>query len=140
MANYLSDELKTQNWGVSIDNVKPALPFKLKFKNTKLLLDKDIQITAKSCTVILYPASIFKDTKQIKFQSAFHEGLIKGPIEIIFPVKKSSLDLKGMIMPDSPHLVKFASMAGIDPMTDNIKKNGIIFTIKGTLENPKIGI
>lgn len=144
MATYLSHALKTQNWGISIDNIKPALPFKLKFENTKLLIGQDInqrtQIVAESFTVFLDPVSIFKNKKQIKIQSDFYQGSVKGQIEIIFPVEKSSLDLTGVILPDSTYLTKFANMADINPVIRSIQKNGIIFTIKGTFENPKIGI
>jgi type II secretion system protein N len=265
-ANYLSYALKRQNLVVTIDNVKPAIPFTLKFENTKFLLGQNINqntnqgihIVPQSFEVLLDPVSIFKDKKQIKFQSGFYQGFInghlflnsfdplafsnvtasmsgvkisgfayktdladitlgcelngeykqtragdkkdfgngrmlisnfsaqmkdslfnnlhlpvvdfseitlefiqhpkritltqctakgsiinvklKGSMDIIFPVQKTRLNLTGVIQPDSPYLAKFVNMAVIKSVVKNIKKNGIIFTIKGTLENPEIGI
>lgn len=64
----------------------------------------------------------------------------KGNIDIISPLQKSSLNFTGTILPDSPYLAKFANTASIKSVVKNISKDGIRFNIKGTLENPKIGI
>ncbi|WP_457551873.1 hypothetical protein [Desulfobacula sp.] len=144
IAQHLSSALKNQNWNLSIDNVKLALPFKLKFENTKFSIGQNInqvtKITPQSFEIILDPISIFKDKKQMKIQSYFDHGSIKGQIELVFPVQKSSLDLTCIILPESPYIKKLANMADIKSTTDNIQKNGLTFTIKGSLENSTIGI
>jgi len=64
----------------------------------------------------------------------------KGSLEMMFPLQKTKLDLTGIILPDSPYLAKFANTASIKSVVKNISKKGIGFNIKGTLENPEIGI
>lgn len=144
VAAYLSSELKTQNFGVTIDSIKPALLFKLECENTTFLIGPDVnkptEIVAESLTVFLDPVSIFKNKKQIKIQSDFYQGSVKGQIEVVFPLQKSSLDLKVILIADSPYLKKLASMADLNPATRNIQKTEVTVTIKGTFENPKIEI
>lgn len=65
---------------------------------------------------------------------------LKGEIDILFPVQKTRLNLSGVILPDSPYLAKFVNYSAIKSVAGNSKKDGIIFTIKGTLENPEMGI
>jgi len=270
LAAYLSQVVKNQNFILIIDDVKPAIPFTLKFENTKFLIGQNInqdlgqkinegtQIIPQSFEVFLDPVSILKNKKQIKFQSNFSQGSIKGQlllnsfdplsfsngtaflsgmkisdfryktdladiifncelngeyrqsraggkddfgngslliqnfsaemknsffnilnlpivdfsniklefiqqtngltitkclamgsiinvklkgrVDIAFPVQKTRLNLTGVILPDSPYLAKFANMARIKSVVKNSKKEGIIFTIKGTLKNPEIKI
>ncbi len=65
---------------------------------------------------------------------------LKGGMDIVFPVQKTRLNLSGVLLPDSPYLAKFANYPAFTSIVGNIKKEGILFTIKGTLENPELGI
>lgn len=84
VAAYLSYSLtdSDSNIRVSIDNVKLGFPFKLKFENTKLLLGRDTQIIPESFDVFLDLASIFNEEKQIRIQSGFYQGSIKGGLRL----------------------------------------------------------
>ncbi|MCP3871740.1 MAG: type II secretion system protein GspN [Desulfobacteraceae bacterium] len=55
-------------------------------------------------------------------------------------LKNAKLNLTGVILPDSPYLAKFANMAIIKSKIKNIKKDGIKFTISGTLKHPEMRI
>jgi len=59
---------------------------------------------------------------------------------VIFDDNNVKLDLKGVVLQDSPYLAKFSNTAFIKAVADNILKKGIKFTIKGTLKNPKLSI
>ena len=64
---------------------------------------------------------------------------LNGKITIL-PDSNARLDLKGMVLKDSPYLAKFSSMALVRAVAGNILNQDIKFTIKGTLHNPKISI
>ncbi len=82
VAAYLSSVLTNSNLKVKIDSVKPRLPIGLKFENIKFLLDQDTEIIQESFKVFLVLTSIFKEKKQIKFQSDLYQGKIKGGLHI----------------------------------------------------------
>ncbi|WP_022663775.1 type II secretion system protein GspN [Desulfospira joergensenii] len=65
---------------------------------------------------------------------------LKGDIRLASSAQKTRLNLTGKILPDSPYLARFANQAAIRSRAGNISRNGIEFYIKGTLENPRIGI
>lgn len=65
---------------------------------------------------------------------------LNGIIRIENPISQSRLTLTGQILPDSPYLANFINSAFIKTLVKNIKKDGIRFTIKGTLKQPVIKI
>lgn len=65
---------------------------------------------------------------------------LNGIIRMDFPIDQSRLSLKGAILPDSPYLANFVNSPLIKRMVKNIKKDGIKFTIDGTLKHPVIKI
>lgn len=65
---------------------------------------------------------------------------LSGELRLAPVLKKTRLNLTGKILPDSPYLAKFANQAVVRSKSRNITRNGIDFYIKGTLENPRIGI
>lgn len=258
IASYLSGSLSNSKTGLSFNNVKPGLPFNLKFESAKLMLGPDLQVTPESFEVYINPFSLFWGKKQIKIQSGFNKGSIeaslllnkinpflysdlkvsmeameiedfryktdladivlscrltgeyiqveekdkkvsgkgtilikdfsadlknslfnilklplvdfsdikfeytrkknvvtiihstargstinlnlKGNIEFAVPLMQTRINLKGVLLPDSPYLANFANMAVIKAASGNILKAGIKFNVKGTLGNPKIGL
>ena len=251
------------NVQVSIDKVKLRPPFKLSFKNTKILTNQTTEIVTESFDVFLGPAVFFNTEKPLSFQSDFHQGSVKGSLKLnridpllfsqlnlfvskvyvsdfryktsladitlecelegeykqiealpknksdkkisgqgtIFiqnfsanmkdslfnvlnlpavdfttikleftqsekrvtitqciakgsiinvklkgmvdigsPLQNTRLNLTGIVLPDSPYLAKFANTASIKSVVKNISRQGIGFTIKGTLKHPEIGI
>jgi len=84
VAGSLSRSLTTVNPNVrvSIDKVKPGLPFKLVFENTKLLLNQTTQIVPESFEVFLGPAFIFNTKKPIAFQSDIYQGSVNGSLRL----------------------------------------------------------
>jgi len=64
---------------------------------------------------------------------------LNGKITVL-PDSNAKLDLKGVLLKDSPYLAKFSNMAVVRAVAGNILNQGIKFTIKGTLKNPKISI
>ena len=65
---------------------------------------------------------------------------LNGEIRLAPAVEKSRLNLTGKILPDSPYLDRLANQAAVRFKARNVTRNGIDFFIKGTLENPRIGI
>lgn len=55
-------------------------------------------------------------------------------------MEETRLNLMGKILPDSLLLAKFANQAAVRSKAKNITRNGIDFTIQGTLKNPRVGI
>ncbi len=64
---------------------------------------------------------------------------LNGKIKVL-PDSNAKLDLKGVVLKDSPYFAKFSNMAVVRAVAGNIVTQGIKFTIKGTLKNPKISI
>ena len=65
---------------------------------------------------------------------------LKGKIDIFSPLNMARLDLKGVILQDSPYFAKFANIASVRAVAGNSLQNGIKFNLTGTLNNPKISI
>ncbi len=65
---------------------------------------------------------------------------LNGIIRLDIPILQSRLSLKGTILPDSPYLANFANSTLLKAMVKNIKKDGVRFTIGGTLKQPVIKI
>ncbi len=65
---------------------------------------------------------------------------LNGDIVFADPVLQTQVKLNGRLLPDSPYLAKFANVAAIRSAIKNIPKNGIGFTITGTLERPKMNL
>ncbi len=63
---------------------------------------------------------------------------LKGKILLASPTSKSRLSLTGAILPDSPYLATIINSAFIRAAAKNAKKDGVRFSIKGTLEQPRI--
>lgn len=65
---------------------------------------------------------------------------LNGIIQLEDPVIQSRLTLTGTVLPDSPYLASFANSPAIKALVKNIKKDGIQFTVNGTLKQPEIKI
>ena len=50
------------------------------------------------------------------------------------------LDIKGVVLQDSPYFTRFANIDAVKIMAGDILKNGIKFNLKGTLSEPEISI
>lgn len=82
VAAYLSRSLTTENsvLSVKIESIQPALPFGLKSKNIRLLLDQKVTLTPEYVKVFLKPVSMFKKENHIQFQSGLSRGFIEGSL------------------------------------------------------------
>lgn len=78
--------------------------------------------------------------KQCSAKGSTINVVLKGTIEIGFPVKESRLNLSGSLLPDSPYLAKFAHSKAVKEITKDITRDGIRFKITGTFKNPEIGL
>ncbi|MCD4718473.1 MAG: type II secretion system protein GspN [Desulfobacula sp.] len=67
---------------LTIDNVRPGFPFKLKFENTKLLLGRNTQIILYSFDVFLDIFFIFNEEKHIRIHSDLYQGSVKGSLRL----------------------------------------------------------
>lgn len=71
--------------------------------------------------------------------SALHVKL-KGGVTLTSPLKTSRLNLKGVILPDSPIFSKLSNTTAVKAATGKKINNRLSFTITGSLGNPKIKI
>ena len=66
---------------------------------------------------------------------------LKGDIiNIAFPLSNAKLDLKGVVLQDSPYFTRFANIVAVKNVVDNLLQYGIKFNLKGTLSEPEISI
>ncbi len=71
--------------------------------------------------------------------SAIHLAITGNIITDIFP-DRTRLNLKGLVFTDSSAFVKFAGLASVKASGKDILREGIKFSITGTLKNPEIKI
>jgi type II secretion system protein N len=84
VAAYLSRSLTDQDSTIrlTIDNVRPGFPFKLKFENTKIMLGRNTQIIPDSFDVFFDISSILNKDKYIKITSGVYQGSVKGRLRL----------------------------------------------------------